>query len=95
MKANSDRLIDGAEGAAELSQETGIEKPDFALLVSCVGRKLVLKQLIEEEVEVVDETLHGPTITGFYSYGELAPFGKEQACQLHNQTMTITTFSEA
>lgn len=95
MKANSDRLIDGAEGAAELSQEKGIEKPEFALLVSCVGRKLVLKQLIEEEVEVVDETLHSPTITGFYSYGELAPFGKELACQLHNQTMTVTTFSEA
>jgi len=95
MKANVDRLINGAEGSAESVMKDIDGEADFALLVSCVGRRLVLKQLVEEEVEAVREVLgEKPVISGFYSYGELAPFGKFQPCQLHNQTMTITTFSE-
>ncbi|MGB0431236.1 MAG: FIST signal transduction protein [Bacteroidia bacterium] len=95
MKANADRLIGGAEEAAITTQSGVTENTELALLVSCVGRKLVLKQLVEEEVEVVSEVLGSPTITGFYSYGELAPFGnKRNQCELHNQTMTITTLSE-
>ncbi|GAB2779954.1 FIST N-terminal domain-containing protein [Rhabdobacter roseus] len=95
MKANIDRLINGAEEAAVASSEGLSSSPEFALLVSCVGRKLVLKQMVEEEVESVSEVLKGPVLTGFYSYGELAPFGRNAVCELHNQTMTITTFSEA
>lgn len=92
MKANVDRLIDGAEEAAELAKQ---EKNEFAICISCVGRKLVLRQIVEEEVEGVKEHL-GPkcVITGFYSYGEIAPFKKGVECELHNQTMTITSFSE-
>lgn len=93
MKANNDRLITGAEEAAIASSEE-MEQPEFALLVSCVGRKLVLKQMIEEEVESVSDVLGKPAIAGFYSYGELAPFNKNASCELHNQTMTITTFRE-
>jgi hypothetical protein len=60
-----------------------------------VGRKLVLKQLVEEEVEAVQEVIgEQACITGFYSYGEIAPFLQNTTCELHNQTMTITTFSE-
>lgn len=96
MKANVDRLIVGAEGSAQLAKDSIDEQAEFALLISCVGRRVVLKQLVEEEVEAVREVLgEKPIMSGFYSYGELAPFGKFQACQLHNQTMTITTFSEA
>lgn len=95
MKANVDRLINGAEGSAEISKSTMKSEAEFALLISCVGRRLVLKQNVEEEVEAVRDVLgERPFISGFYSYGELAPFGKFQPCQLHNQTMTITTFSE-
>lgn len=96
MKANFDKLIDGAYKAAELSKE-GLKgnNAELAILVSCVGRKLVLDQRVEEEVEEVREILgEGPAITGFYSYGELAPFAGFQTCGLHNQTMTITLFSE-
>lgn len=96
MKANVDRLIDGATGAATASYEgLGTREPDLAILISCVGRKLVLKQRVEEEVESVREVL-GPTATlaGFYSYGEIAPFSSSARCELHNQTMTITTISE-
>lgn len=96
MKANVERLINGAEKSAELTQGSLDEEAEFALLISCVGRRMVLKQLVEEEVEVVREVLgERPTISGFYSYGELAPFSKNEPCRLHNQTMTITTFSES
>lgn len=96
MKANFDRLIAGASGAAQASQEIlGGVPPQLALLISCVGRKLVLQQRIEEEVESVREVL-GPTavLTGFYSYGEISPYAPTAKCELHNQTMTITTFAE-
>ena len=96
MKANFDRLIDGAAGAAKTSYEAvGGSSPDLAVLVSCVGRKLLLKQRTEEEVEGVREILGDQTVmTGFYSYGEISPFTPGARCDLHNQTMTITTFSE-
>jgi hypothetical protein len=96
MKANFDRLIDGATGAAQAGYATiGSVPPDLALLISCVGRKLVLKQRGEEEVEGVREVLGtGPTLAGFYSYGEISPFTPEAKCELHNQTMTITTLAE-
>lgn len=97
MKANFERLVDGASGAANMSLEP-IEhaEPDLAILISCVGRKLVLQERIEEEIEAVRSVV-GPkaAIAGFYSYGEICPTAAtEKQCQLHNQTMTITTFRE-
>lgn len=83
MKANMDRLIDGAQEAAQSIKQ---ENPEFALCISCVGRKLVLKQIVEEEVEVcLDELGSNCTISGFYSYGEIAPFKDGAECELHNQ----------
>ena len=97
MKANFERLIDGAEGAAGMSSgEFGVADADLAILISCIGRKLVLKERTEEELEAVREKL-GPRIamTGFYSYGEICPTAPaEKQCRLHNQTMTITTLKE-
>lgn len=95
MKANFDRLIEGASNAAADSISTQEHKPDLAILISCVGRKLVLDQRIEEEVEVVRATYGRDTaITGFYSYGEISPSFNFMKCELHNQTMTITTLRE-
>lgn len=95
MKANIDRLIDGAEDSAIGANKDKKDKAELAILISCVGRRLVLKQLVEEEVEVVRHVIgEKPCITGFYSYGEIAPFGEFSPCELHNQTMTITTLSE-
>ena len=84
-----------ASNAAQFALGNENNKPCFALLVSCVGRKLILGPRIEEEVEAVIESL-GPdtTIAGFYSYGEISPFNQGGDCRLHNQTMTITTFYE-
>ena len=96
MKANFDRLIDGAAGAAKTSyQALSASSPDLAILISCVGRKMVLKQRIEEEVEGVRDIMGKNTVlTGFYSYGEISPFTPNAKCELHNQTMTITALKE-
>ena len=97
MKASADRLIEGASDAAEMSK-TSLKNsnPDLAILISCVGRKLVLKQRVEEELEIIREAIGSDALmTGFYSYGEICPikpFG--QHCELHNQTMTITLLKE-
>jgi len=97
MKANFDRLIDGAVESAVLSQGLLDEAlPELALLISCVGRKLILNQRVEEEVEGVRDVLGTPTpLAGFYSYGEICPSTPGARCELHNQTMTITAFSES
>ena len=96
MKANFDRLIDGAAGAAKTSHQALLgSSPDLAILISCVGRKMVLKQRVEEEVEGVRDIMGEKTVlTGFYSYGEISPFTPNAKCELHNQTMTITAFKE-
>jgi hypothetical protein len=96
MSANFERLVDGASGAALTStRRCGDHGVELALLVSCVGRRLVLKQRIEEEVEAVSEVLGNAVVmTGFYSYGEISPGVTTGSCELHNQTMTVTTFSE-
>ncbi|MFT6936226.1 MAG: hypothetical protein ACJA1N_000521, partial [Saprospiraceae bacterium] len=96
MKANFDKLIDGAFEAAESGYKVwNGTPPDLAILISCVGRKLVLDQRIEEEIESVHEVIGEaiPTI-GFYSYGEISPFAGYLNCELHNQTMTITLIGE-
>jgi len=95
MHANFDRLVDGAAGAARCSMTLGAEPAELAILISCVGRKLVLQQRVEEEVESVRGILGADAVmTGFYSYGEISPFTPEARCELHNQTMTITALSE-
>lgn len=97
MKANFDRLIEGANLAAEhTTQKGGRSQDKLALLISCVGRKLILGPRVDEEVEAVQSVLgEGTTMTGFYSYGEISPVVESARCELHNQTMTITTFAEA
>ncbi|MBI5919379.1 MAG: FIST C-terminal domain-containing protein [Nitrosomonadales bacterium] len=95
MRTNLDSLIDNAGLAAEAARPAAVGAAGLCLVVSCVGRRLVLGQLTEDELEIVREKLGDNTaITGFYSYGELAPFSDVLQCQLHNQTMTLTTLYE-
>jgi hypothetical protein len=96
MKANFDRLIDGANLAAEQTTLNGAQEGErLAILISCVGRKLILGQRISEEVDTVRDVLgRDAIITGFYSYGEISPVVESATCSLHNQTMTITTLAE-
>ena len=96
MKGNFDKLIDASYNAASLIHKNQSNNPELALLVSCVGRKIVLGDRIEEEIEVVREVFgDNMLICGFYSYGEISPTLNKVACELHNQTMTITTIYES
>ena len=95
MMTNVDNIANASELAARQAIEKRKNKPELALLVSCIGRKLVLDQRVEEEIEEVVSIVGDDTaVCGFYSYGEIAPFNLEINCQLHNQTMTITLISE-
>ncbi len=92
MRASYEDLISGAEEAAQQA----VQAADLVICVSCVGRRIVLGQRTEEELEGVRAAFGpAPVLTGFYSYGELAPSGRSLACQLHNQTMTITSLAES
>ncbi|MFK7925846.1 MAG: FIST signal transduction protein [Bacteroidia bacterium] len=98
MMANFENLIEGASEAAShpsIAEMAQSENESLALLISCVGRKMVLGQRTEDEVEAVKEVLGDNTRQlGFYSYGEISPHVTLGNCQLHNQTMTITVFQE-
>ncbi len=95
MKPDIDLLIEGAGHAAEIAKMNN-EKSAFGLVVSCVGRKIVMSQLVDEELEAVAEELgENVQLSGFYSYGEIAPFENDlKNCELHNQTMTLTVVYE-
>ena len=96
MKANFDRLVQSAgDAAAQGLRRLAGADAQLAVLVSCVGRRLVLRQRVEEELEAVRAVLGAAALAGFYSYGELCPRGMQGGCELHNQTMTVTTFAEA
>lgn len=95
MMSTMDDIAEGASNAAEFAMRDRANEPELALLVSCIGRKLVLAQRTEEEIEEVKDVIgNKAAIAGFYSYGEMAPFAGRNACQLHNQTMTLTLLSE-
>ena len=96
MKANFDRLV---QGASEAASSTKLSADDdsctLAVAISCVGRRLVLGSRTEEEIEATLDVLpKGTQQIGFYSYGEISPY-TAGTCDLHNQTMTLTTLSEA
>jgi hypothetical protein len=96
MHASTEALVDGAEAAAEAARRMlAADVQGFALLISCIGRKLVMGGRVDEEVEAVGAVFGQQcTRAGFYSYGEISPFVESTECKLHNQTMTITYLSE-
>ena len=96
MTAGTDALVNGAEAAAQAAQHMFKKgEPCLALLVSCVGRKLVMGGRVDEEVEAEGEVFgEHAVLTGFYSNGEISPYLNSPECRLHNQTMTITCLSD-
>ncbi len=96
MRANFERVIGGAEDAARIAAaETSTGGDVLSIAVSCVGRRLVLGARTEEELEATLDVLPvGTHQVGFYSYGELSPY-TSGSCDLHNQTMTMTTLAES
>ena len=97
MRANTDKLI-GSAGTAVRAAASALPADADALVVSvsCVGRRLVLGERTDEEVETVLDGAPGRSAhVGFYSYGEISPPTPGGVSELHNQTMTVTVFSEA
>lgn len=98
MRGSLDRLMEGAAEAARLARDAIAQSHADAalcLFVSCVGRRLVMGQRAEEEVEAVAGVLGpGVPIAGFYSYGEIAPHSSAGGPCLHNQTVTLTLLAE-
>lgn len=93
MHASTDGLINGADAAAAQISPSGQLR--LALLVSCVGRKMIMSDEVSEEVEAVKMRLGPSTMTtGFYSFGEICPCADTAKCFFHNQTMTLTVISE-
>jgi hypothetical protein len=98
MRGNLDRLVAGAADAARQARD-GLGASDggtqFSILVSCIGRRLLMGQRVLDEVEAVGAELGRDTSRlGFYSYGEISPHAMSGLCELHNQTMTVTTLAE-
>jgi hypothetical protein len=98
MRGNFDRLVDGAADAARQAQtslKAGKDDHQFSIMVSCIGRRLLMGQHISDETEAAGAELGNSTLRlGFYSYGEISPHAKSGICELHNQTMTVTSFAE-
>ncbi len=95
MMSSVDDIVNGANLASNSAMKVRTNIPELALLVSCIGRKLVMDQRTEEELEEVKAVIgENVAMAGFYSYGEMAPFENNDSCKLHNQTMTLTLFSE-
>jgi hypothetical protein len=96
MKSNTYTLIDAAKTATVRSLKMlSKEKTELAIVVSCIGRKTILKQRIDEEIENIRDILgENSVITGYYSYGEIGPAKENAECEMHNQTMSITLLSE-
>lgn len=95
MKADAGQLVDGAANAGRQAARSQSPASSLAILVSCVGRRLVLGQRIEEELEAVMQALPASTeAVGFYSYGEACPSEGSSESELHNQTMTVTLIGE-
>jgi len=99
MRGNFDRLAEGAADSARQARmglNVGNDDHQFSILVSCIGRRLLMGQRTSDETEAAGLELGANTLRlGFYSYGEISPHAKSGICELHNQTMTITSFAEA
>lgn len=98
MRGSFNRLCAGAAEATHKAMVSAHPAPDaqsVAIFVSCIGRRLLMGQRIDEEIEAAKAELAESCLpVGFYSYGEISPHEVSGFCQLHNQTMTVTVVSE-
>ena len=99
MHVKTQNLVEGAGSASKEAYNSSNKNSSgtsLAILVSCVGRKIVMGDDVDEEIDAVkDELANGTVLTGFYSYGEICPFDKHNNKPLlHNQTMTITLINQ-
>jgi hypothetical protein len=96
MKSNFTHLINGAVSAAK-NIDFGEKSCNnyCCIAISCVGRKLILGQRVEDEIEAVLSFFKDKDVMqiGYYSYGEISPLASGE-CDLYNQTMTVMCLGE-
>lgn len=95
MKANKEKLIEGAAIATQNSYSCMNNKVDLALIVSCFGRRYILHNRIDEELDAIQSVIGKDVmISGFFSYGEIGPQKENTYSEMHNQTLTVMLLSE-
>ncbi len=97
MRAKTEALIGSAGDAAKKALgPLGADRGALVVSVSCTGRRLMLGERCEDEIDsVLDAAPPGSAHVGFYSYGEISPAATGGPSELHNHTMTVTAFCEA
>jgi hypothetical protein len=94
LVSSADEAVERAVGAIQPA-ETEQKEPVLAVTVSCIGRRLIMKDRADEEVGAVDHGLPaGSAHVGFYAYGVFGPERGGTLPVLHNQTVAVTIFSE-
>jgi hypothetical protein len=94
MHSNTEELVDAAETSAQNALQLAND-PEFAFVVSCVGRRIVMSTRVNEEIDCIRNVLpENCVMTGFYSHGEIAPIPELERCGIHNQTIAVTLMGE-
>jgi hypothetical protein len=100
MRTSFNRLLQAAITASDQARRRERDAAaaigdTLAVAVSCAGRRLALGERVEEETEIMLDNLPaGTQQIGFYAYGGISPHAGG-LCDLHNQSMSLTMFSEA
>ncbi len=95
MHAGNDELVDGASAAAEnIASHSPLISESATICISCIGRKLLMGNDAEDELDAVKDVLNPSHFLGFYSNGEISALSDGGVPELHNQTMTITYLYE-
>lgn len=93
---DGDLISSAVAAATRVTADLPPSIPVLAVSISCVGRRLMLGERIDEEVEPIMHSLpDGAAHVGFYSYGEISAGVGNPVSELNNQTMTITVFAES
>jgi hypothetical protein len=93
MHTNKKGLVNGAIEAIDCALKE-INNPELAIAVSCIGRKQVMKEWAEDEIDAIRSKTSNIPLIGFYSYGEFSTSLIDGKCHLHNETMCVTLLRE-
>ena len=90
--ASHEDILGGVDSALSGVKESGFE-PGAAIVISCAGRKWLLPESGQEEVDRTVKELGKLPLIGFPSYGEISPLrsasGEYSSALFHNLTFVV------
>lgn len=95
MSGQLETFAAGASKAATQARASVPDVPQAALLVSCLGRQLIMGASVIYELDAINEVLTDAVpVAGFHSAGEFSQ--EKQSCRsiFQTQTMTVTLLAE-